>query len=79
METKILNIIKSGGAIVLAAILALMIYQFTNGLLKALYNDLEHIGGYIEKNTEVITEVKGALEANTTQLKRVEEVLDRKL
>ena len=65
MNTKILEILKAGGAIVLAGMLAYILY-------KVLTNDLAHIGEYINKNTEVLAEIKSVVQTNTAQSARLE-------
>ncbi len=83
---KILNILKTGGAIVLAGLLAFILWGVVKGYQedakeyrKLIGNDMEHVGGYIQENTKVMVGVQGALEANTKQMERIENVLNTKL
>jgi len=76
---KILNIIKKVGIIGITVMLVFVIYQVIDGYQTTINNHIEHSNTYIRGNTEVMVGVKGALEANTVQLQRIEQVLDNKL
>ena len=76
---KTIEIIKKGGIIAITAVLAYIIYVVISGYQTTINNHIEHNGDYLQENTKVLVELKGAVEANTVQTTRLEQLLDLKL
>lgn len=76
---KTIEIIKKGGIIAITAVLLFIIWQVIQGYQTTIGNHIEHNTSAWVEVKEVMIGVGASVDANTTQLQRLETLIDKKL